>query len=291
MELRAEIRNGININVKLLTSMAIQQEAIRSRRNLRSTDKVNEDDKYSKHNDNDSNKDDDEEEEEEAEEEEQEATRGEANNNNNDMSNNDQVSTSSADVDMMDQQEQSVDNTSSHSMIVDSYNDDDNTPPATTALFQVDSPIYSEDVVDELEASILPIKQVVMSSLESNFDSGPPFTIQRLAELILRPTEHYSEPDKYLRAIQRLVTVTSTPSDYPSLSSENGISTSDEYSISIGLTTISSASSSDTETGSPPDMTIHTLHDEDITNNDSSNSSSNDSSSPSVTEVETNNTA
>jgi hypothetical protein len=38
------------------------------------------------------------------------------------------------------------------------------------------------------------------------FYSGPPFTIQRLAELILKPTEHYSEPDKYLRAIQRVST-------------------------------------------------------------------------------------
>jgi hypothetical protein len=138
--------------------MTIRQETIRSRRNLRSTDKVDEDEKYSKLNDNGSNEDGDHDEEQ-----------GAANNKDN-TENSDRPSTPPADVDMIDKQELDVDSTSSHSMIVDSYNDEDNTPPATTALFQVDSPVYPEDVIDELESSILSIKQVVMSSLESNFD-------------------------------------------------------------------------------------------------------------------------
>ncbi|KAI9598916.1 hypothetical protein BDF19DRAFT_462355 [Syncephalis fuscata] len=156
-QLRVEIRNGINNNVTLLTTMAIEQESIKSRRNLRSVDKPIEE------------------------------IQGERKNNE----------------------------------LNDLYNDE-STPPATAALFQMDSPIYAEDIADEIEEMIIPIRQVVMDCLDNNFESGPPFTIQRLAELVLKPTEHYNEPDKYLRAVQRMVMVTSTPFDYPPVSTENG---------------------------------------------------------------------
>ncbi|KAL1923415.1 uncharacterized protein VTP21DRAFT_8395 [Calcarisporiella thermophila] len=42
-----------------------------------------------------------------------------------------------------------------------------------------------------------------------NFE-GPPFTIQRLCELLMRPTEHHKTLFKYLRAIEKVVAVTSS---------------------------------------------------------------------------------
>ena len=49
---------------------------------------------------------------------------------------------------------------------------------------------------------------------------SPPFTIQRLCELCLRPTEHYKFLGKYLRAIERTLLVTSTWEVFP-VSPEN----------------------------------------------------------------------
>lgn len=47
-----------------------------------------------------------------------------------------------------------------------------------------------------------------------NFSSYPPYTIQRLAELILRPKLHYKSLSKYLRAVEKTVMVTSTTEDF-----------------------------------------------------------------------------
>lgn len=43
----------------------------------------------------------------------------------------------------------------------------------------------------------------------------PPHTIQRLAELILRPTAHYRTLPAYLRAVDRVVSVTSGADVFP----------------------------------------------------------------------------
>lgn len=43
----------------------------------------------------------------------------------------------------------------------------------------------------------------------------PPHTIQRLAELILRPTAHYKTLPAYLRAVDRVVSVTSAVDVFP----------------------------------------------------------------------------
>lgn len=51
--------------------------------------------------------------------------------------------------------------------------------------------------------------------MRSYFTSKPPHTIQRLAELILRPTTHYRTLPAYLRAVDRVVTVTSSADNFP----------------------------------------------------------------------------
>lgn len=49
----------------------------------------------------------------------------------------------------------------------------------------------------------------------TQFESSPPHTIQRLAELILRPHAHYKALAPYLHAVDRVVQVTSGTSIYP----------------------------------------------------------------------------
>jgi hypothetical protein len=52
----------------------------------------------------------------------------------------------------------------------------------------------------QLEASL----ELIYHWLEHTCVDAPPFTIQRLAELVLTPTTHYRHPEKYLRAVQRV---------------------------------------------------------------------------------------
>ncbi|KAF9466358.1 PPP4R2-domain-containing protein [Collybia nuda] len=49
------------------------------------------------------------------------------------------------------------------------------------------------------------------------FDSKPPFTIQRLCELCLYPQKHYASVGKYLRAVEKSLLVTSTWDSFPPL--------------------------------------------------------------------------
>jgi PPP4R2 len=53
------------------------------------------------------------------------------------------------------------------------------------------------------------------STLRHNFGTKPPHTIQRLAELILRPTHHYRTLPAYLRALDRVVSVSSSADTFP----------------------------------------------------------------------------
>ncbi|KDN47259.1 hypothetical protein RSAG8_03738, partial [Rhizoctonia solani AG-8 WAC10335] len=59
-----------------------------------------------------------------------------------------------------------------------------------------------------------------------DFDSAPPFTVQRLAELVVKPRGHYKNVGKYIRALERTLLVTSTHKDYPldtyALETQNG---------------------------------------------------------------------
>lgn len=51
--------------------------------------------------------------------------------------------------------------------------------------------------------------------LNESFNTYPPHTIQRLAELILRPRQHYKSLPSYLHAVDRVVHVTSGNNTYP----------------------------------------------------------------------------
>ncbi|KAL4747380.1 hypothetical protein BDW72DRAFT_182896 [Aspergillus terricola var. indicus] len=66
-----------------------------------------------------------------------------------------------------------------------------------------------------LPAPLLLILQSIQSTLRSLFSSKPPHTIQRLAELILRPNAHYRTLPAYMRALDRVISVTSTADVFP----------------------------------------------------------------------------
>lgn len=50
--------------------------------------------------------------------------------------------------------------------------------------------------------------------LEEEFQEYPPYTIQRVAELAAHPREHYKDMGKYLRALNRSLSVSSTTNDF-----------------------------------------------------------------------------
>ncbi|KAL3464707.1 hypothetical protein BJX64DRAFT_88918 [Aspergillus heterothallicus] len=101
-------------------------------------------------------------------------------------------------------------------------------PPSSTI-----PPSSSERVPDSLPASqvgastatlpapLLLIYQSIQSTLRSLFSSKPPHTIQRFAELILRPNAHYRTLPAYLRALDRVISVTSSADVFP-LPSQGG---------------------------------------------------------------------
>ncbi|KAH8883660.1 hypothetical protein GQ53DRAFT_811420 [Thozetella sp. PMI_491] len=55
----------------------------------------------------------------------------------------------------------------------------------------------------------------ITSTITGNFQTYPPHTIQRLAELVLNPKQHYRNLPAYLHALDRVVHVTSGANLYP----------------------------------------------------------------------------
>ena len=62
---------------------------------------------------------------------------------------------------------------------------------------------------------MLQLLNSVTQTLRSSFSERPPHTIQRLAELILYPTKHYKTLPAWLRAIDRIVSVSSAADIFP----------------------------------------------------------------------------
>ena len=75
--------------------------------------------------------------------------------------------------------------------------------------------------------------------LSTAFAQSPPYTIQRLAELVLYPRKHYRFLPAYLRALDRVVSVSSPVSDFPLptgiIGGNNGFLTNGEANPSNGI--------------------------------------------------------
>ncbi|CAH0056549.1 unnamed protein product [Clonostachys solani] len=91
--------------------------------------------------------------------------------------------------------------------------------PSQDADKENDPGLPRAPAVQELEPGQLP-KQItdmlqVISNHLQKFEASPPHTIQRIAELILRPRAHYKALAPYLHAVDRVVLVTSNIDVYP----------------------------------------------------------------------------
>lgn len=68
---------------------------------------------------------------------------------------------------------------------------------------------------DTLPPPLALLLKSIRSAIQSLFTTKPPHTIQRFAELILQPTAHYRTLPAYLRAVDRVVSVTSGADIFP----------------------------------------------------------------------------
>ncbi|KPI38763.1 uncharacterized protein AB675_5908 [Cyphellophora attinorum] len=73
----------------------------------------------------------------------------------------------------------------------------------------------SSQHIEDLPQPLLQLLHGILSTLRSAFMQRPPHTIQRLAELVLNPTNHYKTLPAWLRAVDRVVNVSSTADIFP----------------------------------------------------------------------------
>ncbi|KAK0745815.1 hypothetical protein B0T18DRAFT_390374 [Schizothecium vesticola] len=66
-----------------------------------------------------------------------------------------------------------------------------------------------------LPTNVAGLLNEVTSTLTLNFPTYPPHTVQRLAELVIKPKQHYRSVVSYLHALDRVVHVTSGANRYP----------------------------------------------------------------------------
>ncbi|RAO65849.1 uncharacterized protein BHQ10_001861 [Talaromyces amestolkiae] len=89
----------------------------------------------------------------------------------------------------------------------------------------------SQPDTNSLPPPLLSLIDSIKSTLRTYFASKPPHTVQRLAELILRPTRQYRTLPAYLRAVDRVVSVSSSADIFPL--PRMGISPDDELANGI----------------------------------------------------------
>jgi hypothetical protein len=108
------------------------------------------------------------------------------------------------------------------------------------------TPQRSQQQADSIETQPGTLPPDLLSSyqfsahlLSTAFAHSPPYTIQRLAELILYPRKHYRFLPAYLRALDRVVSVSSPVSDFPLptgiIGGNNGFLTNGDASPNNGI--------------------------------------------------------
>jgi hypothetical protein len=89
--------------------------------------------------------------------------------------------------------------------------DKENAPPTPTHT----TTLAVDAQPSALPPQILTLLNSVIQTLRTYFSQYPPHTIQRLAELILSPKQHYRNLPSYIHAVDRVVHVTSSANTYP----------------------------------------------------------------------------
>lgn len=75
-------------------------------------------------------------------------------------------------------------------------------------------------------------EQAAIFSMLDDFENQPPFTIQRLAELVINPTQYHHTLPKYVSALKRVLAVTATRDAFPARAGEEEEDAlSDEVSV------------------------------------------------------------
>ncbi|KAI4166071.1 MAG: hypothetical protein LQ342_000502 [Letrouitia transgressa] len=87
-------------------------------------------------------------------------------------------------------------------------------PPTSKSLHGIsDSNISTSP--GRLPPQLLTLLSTIQKTLRTQFPDAPPHTSQRLAELLLRPKSHYRTLPSYLRALDRVVSVSSPTTTFP----------------------------------------------------------------------------
>lgn len=76
-------------------------------------------------------------------------------------------------------------------------------------------PGFTSPQVQELPPDTITFYSSIRNALSTNFPKGAPHTIQRLAELILEPKRRYRFLSSYLRALDRVISVSSPNAIFP----------------------------------------------------------------------------
>ena len=87
--------------------------------------------------------------------------------------------------------------------------------PSSQAMIADSQAPINTALASNLHPQLLSFYSTLRSTLKSSFPIAPPYTIQRLAELILNPTAHYRTLPSYLRALDRVISVFSTVDTFP----------------------------------------------------------------------------
>ena len=99
----------------------------------------------------------------------------------------------------------------------------ENAPPPSTPvrsqpLPPTQDPTATEQTTlapDGRPPAIANLHQSIRNTLRTNFSKYPPHTVQRMAELLLRPKQHYRFLPPYLRALDRVINVQNNVKAYP----------------------------------------------------------------------------
>lgn len=89
------------------------------------------------------------------------------------------------------------------------------TSPSSERVPDSQSQSFTNPTNETLPTPLVLLLDSIKSTLRSLFGSKPPHTIQRLAELILYPNAHYRTLPAYLRAIDRVISVTTSAEVFP----------------------------------------------------------------------------
>ncbi|KAI5303380.1 hypothetical protein KEM56_007614 [Ascosphaera pollenicola] len=90
----------------------------------------------------------------------------------------------------------------------DSASGDDSTRPCT-------STVSSQGSQGDLPKPLVDLLSNIKHALRASFAERPPHTVQRLAELVLYPKAHYRTLPSYLRAVEKVVSVSSGANIFP----------------------------------------------------------------------------